>query len=123
MQYFQVTVLSAYEPFVATSTIHGLRHISDRQNGFISKCFWSIWVLFSFLICVILLSNVLSRWSDDPLIVSLTDKPEPVWEIPFPAVTICPETKTKTSIFNFTEYYQMSIKGKLDSLIKDPNRM
>lgn len=121
MQYFQVTGLSAHD-FAATSTIHGLKHISDRQNSFILKCFWSIWTLVSFLICVILLSNVLSRWSDDPLIVSLTDKPEPIWEIPFPAITICPETKTKTSIFNFTEYYQMSTKGKLDSIIKDPNR-
>lgn len=54
--------------------------------------------------------NVWSRWNSDPLIVSLTDKPEPIWEIPFPAITICPETKSKQTVLNLTRVYHNLLK-------------
>lgn len=39
------------------------------------------------------------------------DRAEPVWELPFPAITICPETKAKQSVFNFTRMYNMVSKA------------
>lgn len=64
--------------------IHGLRFLFNRQTGFISKLIWAIWILLSFVLCMIFLGNIFGRWNSAPLIVSLTDKPEPIWEIPFP---------------------------------------
>lgn len=41
------------------------------------------------------------------MIVSFAEKSTPVWKVPFPAVTICPETKAKTSFVNFTQNYHI----------------
>lgn len=49
--------------------------------------------------------NVYTKWDQSPVIVSFAEKSTPVWEIPFPAVTICPETKTKMDFLNFTKVY------------------
>lgn len=42
---------------------------------------------------------------ESPVIVSFAEKSTPVWAIPFPAVTICPETKTYMNLLNFTDVY------------------
>ena len=40
-----------------------------------------------------------------PVIVSFAEKSTPVWQIPFPAITICPETKATNYFLNFTKAY------------------
>lgn len=117
---FQVAEYSGYN-FGATTTIHGVRYILNRQSSLISKCVWSVWVVISFICCLVLLANVWSRMYSDPLIVSLSDKPEPIWEIPFPAVTICPETKSKQTVFNFTRMYNVLMKNKLNTIKEEKN--
>lgn len=58
--------------------------------------------------CGKLILNVYVKWDQSPVIVSFAEKSTPVWEIPFPAVTICPETKANVSLLNFTGlYHQM----------------
>lgn len=53
----------------------------------------------------ILIKETWDKWQDTPVIVSFSEKSTPVWAIPFPAVTICPETKARVDIFNFTDTY------------------
>lgn len=66
------------------SQIRGLKFLFNRQTGFISKLIWAVYIFLSFILCIIYLGEILGRWNAEPLIVSLTDKPEPIWEIPFP---------------------------------------
>lgn len=97
---------SAFD-FGSITTIHGLRYVLNRQTGYVAKFALSIWMAVLFILCIVLLSNIWSRWHSEPLIVSLTDKPEPIWEIPFPAITICPETKSKQRVFNLKRIYNI----------------
>uniref|UniRef100_A0A182R6L9 Pickpocket n=1 Tax=Anopheles funestus TaxID=62324 RepID=A0A182R6L9_ANOFN len=39
------------------------------------------------------------------MIVSFSAKPIPVWKMPFPAITICPQTRIDAEKFNITEVY------------------
>lgn len=57
------------------------------------------------ILCGKLIHNVYTKWDQSPVIVSFAEKSTPVWEIPFPAVTICPETKAKVELLNFTSAY------------------
>lgn len=41
-----------------------------------------------------------------PVIVSFTASGTPVWDIPFPAITVCPETKTRKDVFNYASSYE-----------------
>lgn len=38
-----------------------------------------------------------------PVLMSLDSYPTPVWDLPFPAVTICSENRIRPSVFNYTE--------------------
>lgn len=55
--------------------------------------------------CALSINNVYTKWDQSQVIVSFAEKSTPVWEIPFPAVTICPETKSKIDYLNFTTAY------------------
>lgn len=50
--------------------------------------------------------KIWEKWQTSPVIVSFAEKSTPVWQIPFPAVTICPETKAMTQYVNFTKGYR-----------------
>ena len=43
------------------------------------------------------------KWEENPVIVSVNEIETPIWTIPFPAVTICPEIKFKSSLFNLSD--------------------
>jgi amiloride-sensitive sodium channel len=49
-----------------------------------------------------LIGKVWNKWNESPVIVSFAETSTPVWQVPFPAVTICSETKSKARVFNFT---------------------
>lgn len=94
-----------------------LRFGSFTNTTLFSKCVnWRLWWVFAFLLsvygCGKLIANVYVKWDQSPVIVSFAEKSTPVWEIPFPAVTICPETKTNTSMLNFTEIYHELINSQ-----------
>lgn len=42
------------------------------------------------------------NWKKRPLLVSFGTKEVPIYSIPFPAVTICPERKFNNKVFNST---------------------
>lgn len=61
----------------------------------------------SVYLCQSMIQNVWLKWDEDPVIVTFNEKSIPVSEIPFPAVTICPETKSQINKLNFTDVYHM----------------
>lgn len=56
--------------------------------------------------------NTRQHWEHGPIIVGLNDKIRPIWEIPFPTVTICPETKAHGKKINFTDTFHMLLDSK-----------
>lgn len=60
--------------------------------------------------------NVYHKWKNSPVIVTFATSQTPIWEIPFPSVTICPEIKSQKDIYNFTEQVLKRTKGNLSDL-------
>ncbi|KAJ8715043.1 hypothetical protein PYW08_005024 [Mythimna loreyi] len=93
--------------YTANSNLHGLKYIGEKERTCVEKVFW----LFMFTCCVILCAGLIRKvwikWNESPVIVSFAEMPTPVWQIPYPAVTVCFETKAKQRQFNFTEYYHL----------------
>lgn len=78
-------------------------------------CFRGWWfVVFSITLaaCVVAIREVYQKWKRSPVIVSFATRETPIYEIPFPAVTICPETKSKQALFNHTDVIRKVMKGK-----------
>ena len=60
--------------------------------------------MFSIVGCVFLIKQTYGKWNNSPVIVSFAQKSTPLWTLPFPAVTICPEIKYKRRLFNLTNF-------------------
>ncbi|KAK5641661.1 hypothetical protein RI129_010208 [Pyrocoelia pectoralis] len=98
------TNLSYYfTEYCDNSTIHGLKFIGERKRSIIEKVWWIIFVTVSLYLCATMIKTTYNKWMNSPVIVSFATSETPIWEIPFPAITICPLMKTDLNKFNFKE--------------------
>ncbi|KAK5641660.1 hypothetical protein RI129_010207 [Pyrocoelia pectoralis] len=101
-----------FSEYSGNSSIHGIKYIGEKKRTIIEKLWWSVAILASLYLCIFTIIKTYQKWQSSPVIVSFARSPTPVWNIPFPAVTICSETKTKQSIFNYTDVYNRYEHGK-----------
>ncbi|KAL5275289.1 hypothetical protein ACFFRR_001294 [Megaselia abdita] len=95
-----------YYDYCESTSIHGIQYLGEKERPMLEKLFWMLIFLVFMYCCSILISNVYNKWNETPVIVSFSEKSTPVWQIPFPAVTICSETKEeKQHEFDFTKFY------------------
>ncbi|CAO1385585.1 unnamed protein product [Diamesa serratosioi] len=87
--------------YMSETSIHGFRYLMEGKR--INGVFWFIALMFSVVGCVFLIKQTYSKWNDNPVIVSFAQKATPLYTIPMPAITICPEIKYKRSFFNLTK--------------------
>lgn len=81
------------------------------------RAWWVAAFTLSAIACGFLIFNVYMKWVQSPVIVSFAEKSTPIWEIPFPAVTICPETKTYMDKLNFTDVFnKLRFNDSLDTI-------
>ncbi|XP_068896266.1 pickpocket protein 28-like isoform X2 [Tenebrio molitor] len=68
------------------------------------RLFWFTVLCVCMYTCGSLIYLTFKRWKTNPIFISFTSKP--LWEVPFPAVTVCPENQVKRRSYNYT--YQES---------------
>uniref|UniRef100_A0A182PBQ5 Pickpocket n=1 Tax=Anopheles epiroticus TaxID=199890 RepID=A0A182PBQ5_9DIPT len=113
-------IKSLFLEYCSNSTVHGIKYFGCKRRTLFEKyapsgTVWleRIWWIATFLLsvygCGRLIQNIYRKWEQTPVIVSFAEKTTPVWQIPFPAVTICPETKARSMYLNISEvYHQMN---------------
>jgi amiloride-sensitive sodium channel len=77
-----------------------------------NRIWWLIALLASLYCCITLIISTYHKWETSPVIVSFATKETPIWQIPFPAVTICPEIKSVPKLFNYTDFLNKKLDGK-----------
>ncbi|XP_068142436.1 pickpocket protein 28 [Drosophila tropicalis] len=87
------------------TTIHGIRYLGEKKRPILERLFWICVLIVSIVTCCKLTLNIWDKWNNNPVIVSFAEKSTPVWQIPFPAVTVCAETKSRRNLFNYTDSY------------------
>ncbi|XP_058837402.1 pickpocket protein 28-like [Topomyia yanbarensis] len=98
---------SLFLEYCSNSSVHGIKYFACKRRTIYEKIWWIVMFFISLYGCGRLIENVYNKWDQTPVIVSFSEKSTPVWQIPFPAVTICPETKVKSQYLNFTTSYHM----------------
>ncbi|XP_058464040.1 pickpocket protein 28-like [Malaya genurostris] len=106
--------------FCDNSSIHGVRYFADRKVIWCEKFWWILVFTLSVGSCGLLIQQTYRKWNESPVIVSFVERPTSVWQIPFPAVTICPEAKSAFWKLNFTAQFftflnQSSEEHSIDS--------
>ncbi|KAG4078929.1 hypothetical protein HA402_010881 [Bradysia odoriphaga] len=89
------------EEYCDNSTIHGVRYITKQDIHLFERFWWIVMVSCSMIGCAITISQSYRKWDHNPVIVTFSEKMTHLKHLPFPAVTICPETKSRKSIFDY----------------------
>ncbi|CRK87601.1 CLUMA_CG001397, isoform A [Clunio marinus] len=112
-------VWGMFVEFSGNTSIHGLQYLGERRRHWVERVFWVVALVISVIGCSIMINRVYKKWNTSPVIVSFAEKSTPVWQIPFPAVTICPETKALKKHIDFTEGFTMKLHNNTDNLTID----
>uniref|UniRef100_A0A182PJH0 Pickpocket n=1 Tax=Anopheles epiroticus TaxID=199890 RepID=A0A182PJH0_9DIPT len=91
-----------FREYCANSSIHGVRYLDRNGRSACERFWWLVVFLFSMLGCSVMIHKTYVKWKQVPIIVTFSEKTTPVWDIHFPAITICPETKVSAEKLNLT---------------------
>src|SRR5690349_3656385 len=111
--------MSLFADFSNNSTVHGVKYLGEHRRHWVERVFWVIAFVISLTGCLFLIMKVYEKWQLSPVIVSFAEKSTPVWQIPFPAVTICPETKAMKSQIDFTKVYKLVKENQRANITSD----
>ncbi|KAF4533352.1 hypothetical protein B566_EDAN002749 [Ephemera danica] len=91
--------------FGEVTTLHGIRYITKPGSHFFDRLCWTLVIVGSAIMCAREVTKTYSRWRDSPVITSFAQQPTDVSSIPFPAVTICPESKVLRSVIDVEDMF------------------
>lgn len=95
---------------------HGMRYMFEQRRHWTERLWWLFAFALSVYGCGRLMLNVYDKWHQSPVIVTFAEEATLVADIRFPAVTICPETKSLSVILNFTKLFDKSDGGNIESM-------
>ncbi|XP_073848490.1 pickpocket protein 28-like [Musca autumnalis] len=85
-----------YHEFCSNTSIHGFQYFG-QQRPRKEILFWIIVLIVTLYFCISIMVKVYDKWNETPVIVTFSEKSTPIWNIPFPSVTICPGVKRSIS--------------------------
>nr|CAH7741482.1 unnamed protein product [Callosobruchus chinensis] len=108
---FFKSVRNYFREYCNCTSIHGFRYFGEKRS-YIERVWW--FFVFSMVLagCVIAIREVYEKWIRSPVIVSFATRETPIFSIPFPAVTICPESKTSQELYNHTAIFRKELMMK-----------
>ncbi|CAO1421220.1 unnamed protein product [Diamesa serratosioi] len=119
-------VCKTFSDYSSKTSIHGIQYLGDEEGHWFEKVFWIVVFVISFSGCSYLIKQTYDKWNDSPVIVSFDQEYTPIWKIPFPAVTICPEAKFQSKFLNISNVFNIirnsSIDDKYPGLFDDDLR-
>lgn len=93
------------------TTVHGLRYLVERRRPWPERVLWFLGVSVGLVACIFLMHKTYTRWRDAPVILAMDEKQHYVWQLPFPAVTVCPQAKVKRSLLDAFEQDTMAYQA------------
>lgn len=76
-----------------------------KKRHWLERVFWTFAVIISIALCSYLVYDTWLKWQNTPVIVTFSEKSTPVYEIPFPTVTICTDVKIRKTNFNYGQVW------------------
>lgn len=114
---FENNATRFFTDYVNNSSVHGIKYITQRHRHWSESVFWILTFVISLSACSKMIYDVYSKWQQSPVIVSFAEKSTPLYQIPFPAITICSVIKTSKSEVDCKEV----VRTLLDAKFNHPN--
>ncbi|KAL0132976.1 hypothetical protein PUN28_000597 [Cardiocondyla obscurior] len=80
------------QKYLHDSSVHGMMYFSKSQikSSVVGKLFWTLIIICSFILLIMMLQKFWVRYSTNPTRSIIRSFHIPIYEAPFPALTICP---------------------------------
>ena len=109
--------------FAKATSIHGCSYIFHKRNSGVERIVWIIIVALALIFTTYQVVTLYQEWQDEPVITTLETVAEPIENIKFPAVTICPQGSRQEIIdavlFRQLKSYIKQKKGDAETLTID----
>jgi Amiloride-sensitive sodium channel len=69
-----------FNEYANFSTIHGVSYLTEKGRSWFERIWWILAICISFLCCGKL---IFDAWNIDPIIITFTGKPTPLWKVGF----------------------------------------
>jgi hypothetical protein len=89
MVFKSIKYKSEVQTFCDEITLHGFMYIAPSRC-ILSKIIWICVIIVSGVSAVLVVQTLFNNWSSHPIVTTIDSTSYPVNEIPFPAVTVCP---------------------------------
>ncbi|KAJ3664872.1 hypothetical protein Zmor_000410 [Zophobas morio] len=90
--------------YAEVTGLQGFRYVAEKRST-AEKIIWSLLLIFSLYGCIYMISEIVYKYENSPVVVSFASQDTPLYKIPFPAVTICPEAKYNRWLFNYSDIF------------------
>ncbi|KAL1122769.1 hypothetical protein AAG570_003096 [Ranatra chinensis] len=97
--------------YCSKTSIHGIKYVGERDRPRAERLWWTVMLVLAASGSGYNIHKIWRKWTTSPVIVTFAERSTPVWQVPFPAVTICPQVKSRATIFNFTDVYSKLVSG------------
>jgi len=84
-------LVTTSKEYASAATPHGFAYIGKDGRPVLERMFWAIIILLAMSFTVLQMMRVYKEWQDDPVITTLNNVAQPIENIEFPSITICPQ--------------------------------
>lgn len=109
------SAIEYFKEYCDASSIQGLNYLI-RDISIQERCWWILVIFLSFLGGGYMIYELCIKWVQTPVLVSLGTKEVGIFQIPFPAVTICPESKISKVCLDYSETIRKINREELDTI-------
>lgn len=93
-----------FEECTGLTAVHGVQYIGDRKRTWFERLIWAVIVTTSVSVCTKFVLQTYHKWQNAPVYVTIGTALVPIHDIAFPAITICPETKSNSSVYYYPDW-------------------
>ncbi|RZC41709.1 ASC domain containing protein [Asbolus verrucosus] len=109
----RTSVRNYIREYCSRSSVHGVQYIGEKKRPFFERLWWFFVFVVSLSACAFTIREVYKKWEQSPVIINFANTGTPTYEIPFPAVTVCSESKSDEDAFNYTKIMHKIIEKEI----------
>ncbi|GFG36325.1 hypothetical protein Cfor_05944, partial [Coptotermes formosanus] len=105
--------------FGEETSLHGFRYIISPKSRLAEKLLWSAVCITCVSVAIVMMDIVWLRFQDSPTVTTVETTTYPIWNIPFPAVTLCNNNKVhKTAAIALAKHLSERLPVKNSTVLE-----
>ncbi|KAK9500933.1 hypothetical protein O3M35_002095 [Rhynocoris fuscipes] len=88
------------KPYFESTTLHGLKYLAESNRPKYERTYWIIALIAAYISVTWVIFDQIEYFFRNPVLISISPNPKTVSDIPFPAVTICPDSQILKDTYN-----------------------